>query len=128
MTIKLARLLLALAISIAVPAQGLAAVSARMCMAVGHHEASAAQARSAEHAYHAHQADGDAAPAEHAHSDTGKSAGHCAPCVSCCAAASISTASAIYSQLPPDSGVAVDALSTPPEFHPDRLDRPPLAL
>jgi hypothetical protein len=121
---KLGRLLLVLAIALAVPAQGAAAVSARMCMAFGHHEASLAQAQSAEHAHHADEA----APAGHSHSDTANGAGHCAPCVSCCAAASISTAAAVFSQLPPDREIAVHAATTPPEFHPDRLDRPPLAL
>ena len=119
---KLARLLFTLAIALAVPAQGVAAVSAGMCMALGHHEASAEVAQAAEHAHHSEPA----ASGEHSHA-AGNDA-NCAPCVSCCAAASISTAQVVLAQLPPDRSVEAAGASTPREFYPGQLDRPPLAL
>ncbi len=119
---KLARLLLLLAIALAVPSQGAAAVIAGFCMAAGHHEPSASGAR--DHAHH-----GDEAPAtKHSHAAGGQEGTHCAPCVSCCGAASICAVSNVVPQASPASQVDARPGAAAPDFLPGRLDRPPLAL
>jgi hypothetical protein len=130
MPLRLIRLL-AIAIALAVPIQGMAGITAGQCMALGHHQDTSG--------HDSHAQDGQAGPdhAAHSHSDeAGKadneggdgSAAHCGPCTACCASASItgpagisipsslSNAEYVFSQFPP-LGV-----------QPDGLDRPPLAL
>ena len=113
-----ARVLIAVAIALAVPLQGLAAASAGLCMALGHHEAPAMD----DHGSHDHGA-------EHVQdaSDDADSA-HCAPCVACCAAAAISPSNPVV--IANTAPLAARALA-PPEISGaqlDLLDRPPLAL
>jgi hypothetical protein len=117
-SIKFVRLLVAFALALAIPLQGAASVTAGICMATGHHDAGAP-------ASHDHEADGDHHSAPH---DDGSDAAHCAPCVACCAAASIAPAAQVF--LPEDSpAAAVAALPyLHPGFLPEKLDRPPLAL
>jgi len=117
---SLARLLIAFVLALTVPLQGIAAVSAGVCMALGHH--------------------GEAAPGAHHHADSaahhhggesGSERGgeaHCPPCVSCCAAAAI----VAFSFTPPPDPARVCALDALllsfSGVTPERLDRPPLAL
>ena len=111
---RLARILIALALALIVPIQGAAAATADLCMALGHHEAYAAD----HGANHAHDSDSD----DHAGS------AHCPPCVACCAAAAISSLALIF--VPEAPTVSAIAASEPlfPGIQPDKLDRPPLAL
>jgi hypothetical protein len=116
MSPRLLRLLLAFALALAVPLQGLAATSAGLCMALGHHDAGVT---------HSHDAD---AGAGHHHNGDEPSAAHCPPCVACCAAAAISSSGVIVTAEEHADGVIA---AGPPSFsgiQPDTLDRPPLAL
>jgi hypothetical protein len=128
MPIKILRLLVALVLALAIPLQGAASVTAGICMATGHHDAGAP-------ASHDHGADAtshdhgvDAADHHSAPHDDGSEAAHCAPCVACCAAASIAPAAQVF--LPEDSpAAAIAALPyLHPGFLPEELDRPPLPL
>jgi hypothetical protein len=114
----LARFLIALMLALVVPIQGVAAATAGLCMAMGHHDTGTAT--------HAHEADSD----DHYHGESSKSSGsaHCAPCVACCAAAAISPVAPFFMpQLPSASAFAAAALSFS-GIQPEQLDRPPLAL
>jgi hypothetical protein len=117
MPIKFIRLLIAFTLALAIPLQGVASVTAGVCMAIGHHEAGTPDSHE-----HGHDSD-HSAP----HEDDSATS-HCAPCVACCAAASISPARQVY--LPHDSPpAAIAALPfLPPGFLPENLDRPPLGL
>lgn len=113
-----ARILIAVAIALAVPLQGLAAASAGVCMALGHHEAPAVD----DHAGHDHGMDHGQEAADDAE------AAHCAPCVACCAAAAISPSHAVMiakAVLSPSRPLVPPSVS---RAQPDSLDRPPLAL
>lgn len=107
---KFVRLLLALVIALALPVQGVASMSAGLCMELGHHDGAAASS-------HAHDEGTVSA------SDT-----HCGPCVACCAAASISSGTKTFAGIPAAANVAAPDLTAPPDFLADRLSRPPLAL
>jgi hypothetical protein len=114
------RILIAAAIALAVPLQGVAAASAGVCMALGHHQAPATD----EHAGHDHGMDHGQEAADDADAD----AAHCAPCVACCAAAAISPSNPVVLA----STVPLAALAlAPPQIAGAQLallDRPPLAL
>lgn len=122
---SLLRLVVVLILAVAVPVQGIAAVSAGVCMALGHH--------SGEASAHDHAADGhghDRAPSHHHDEGKGgeKSGAHCPPCVSCCAAAAITSFAQVFV---PEQATNVSVAALPASFDgvpPDRLDRPPLAL
>ena len=127
MTVKFLRLLVALALALAIPLQGAASVTAGICMATGHHDAGSPASHDHGGNVTSHHHDGDA---DHpsAPPDDGPDAAHCAPCVACCAAASIAPAVQVF--LFEDSpAAAVAALPyLHPGFLPEKLDRPPLAL
>lgn len=110
---RLKRFLLAVAIAIAVPVQGFAAVSAGLCMALGHHDSPVDTA-------------GEAHPDGHDHGATGH--GPCGPCMGCCASAAIAGTSGIALQLPRIPAPVAAAPLQPAGVAPDKLDRPPLAL
>ena len=116
---KLIRLLVAFALALSVPLQGLAAATAELCMALGDHGGGTA-------ASHAH--DGDAADHQHDHhagADDAAGKPHCPPC---CAAAAISPSSQVFL---PEAPAASPIGVAPPSYsaiQPDKLDRPPLAL
>jgi len=135
MSRTLARFLIGFLLALTIPLQGLAAATAGMCMALGHHGGEAAPAMDHDHAG-AHHAGGDAhahgggdQPSDHSSAPQESSGNaHCPPCSSCCAAAAI--APAVNVQLP-------HALPSEPflagqhsiaGFLPDELDRPPLPL
>src|SRR5436190_9451231 len=115
MSLGWTRLLVALALVLAVPVQGLAAATADLCMALGHHDA----------AVHTH--DGDGGAHQHHGHDSPATDKHCAPCIACCAAAAIAlSAPLVIADERADSVVAAGprALVGIPL---DTLDRPPLA-
>jgi hypothetical protein len=130
----LLRFFAVLLLALAIPAQGTAAVTAGVCMALGEHHGAAAQA-SHEHAQDAQAMHDEAA---HSHSDPSASPslddksqgerGHCGPCVACCASASIAPSMATASRSARHA--AVDQLPHPflAGIQPDEFDRPPLAL
>ncbi len=112
------RILIAAAIALAVPLQGVAAASAGVCVALGHHQAPAMD----EHAGHDHGMDHGQEAADDA------DASHCAPCVACCAAAAISPSNLVVAAS--TAPFAVLALA-PPRIAGAQLallDRPPLIL
>ena len=124
MPARLSRLLIVMLLALTVPMQGFAAVAAGVCMALGHHEGAAQE----EH-QHEPGATGAHGHGDHATSDGQSTANtHCPPCVSCCAAAAITS----FSPLVLPERPAVPAVSSlPPLFSgvtPENLDRPPLAL
>jgi hypothetical protein len=117
MPIKLLRLVVAFALALAMPLQGLASVTAGVCMAVGHHDAGTPGS-------HDH---GDGPDHSTPH-DEGSDSAHCAPCVACCAAASIAPASQVFvPEVSPPAAIAAVPLLHPGSL-PEELDRPPLAL
>lgn len=123
------RLLIAFALALTIPLQGLAAVTAGLCMGMGHHQAD----RSAPaHEAPAHDHGADHSHADHPHDQQEDSSSddgaHCAPCVACCAAAHIAPADHVY--LPEFVPAAAIAVLPPGSagFLPEQLDRPPLAL
>ena len=121
MPINIARLLVALVLALAIPLQGMASVTAGVCMAMGHHDAGMPASHD-----HGHDAD-HSAPHDH-DTDGSDSSAHCAPCVACCAAASIAPAASLT--LPEAAPAAALAALIPLHsgFLPEELDRPPLAL
>jgi hypothetical protein len=119
---KLSRI--ALALALAVPIQGMATAMARLCMALGHHDAAVAASHDHATGSGAHHAHGDASVAD----DNSPGGAHCPPCIACCAAAAISSFPRIFLAEPPAmSVIAAPGLSFS-GIPPERLDRPPLAL
>ena len=134
MRLKLLRLLV-VAIALAVPFQGMAAIAAGLCMAFGDHGAAAGQGHThhssvpvtEEHSTHSHS-HGDEADSQ-ANGDEGDTgSAHCGPCAACCASASIAGPSGI--SIPSPASYVLYVFSQFPPFghQPDALDRPPLAL
>lgn len=121
--------LIVLAIALIVPLQGMTAITAAQCMALGHHKAAAGHESHAhmagvdehDHAAHA-QADG----ADDEPVDAGAKKPQCSPCTACCASASIAAppAAAIFSELQ-DAAYLWPQLA-PIGVLPRGLDRPPL--
>lgn len=132
MVLKLIRLL-AVAMALVIPLQGMAALAAGICMSAGHHQGAAADEGHAahghdadEHAVHSHdETVGEASAAEAG--DAGETA-HCGPCAACCASASIAGAVAFMIAAPPTHPQYVFSQHPPLGFQPRALDRPPLAL
>lgn len=130
MRLKLIRLL-AVAIALVVPIQGLTAVTAGQCMTLGHHEGAAGHESDShvqdgqDHAGHSH-ADETANSADDGESD-GNGA-HCGPCTACCASASIAGPAGLSILPSPSNETYVFSQFPPIGVQPDGLDRPPLAL
>lgn len=122
---RLARLLVALTVAVLVPLQGLAAMTAGVCMAMGHHDGAPSAAEHDHATAHEHGAHEGAA--EHG-SDSGEPSAHCAPCVACCAAACIPSAMSVSFPHPLPLAALGALPAAPPGFVPDSFDRPPLAL
>jgi hypothetical protein len=124
---------LAVALALILPVQGMAAVSAGMCMALGHHEQGAGQETPGQaqdgaethdgHAGHSHADDDGARP-----NDEGGKDSHCGPCTACCATTSIGGPSGLSISSSTTGAEYVFSQLPPPGIQPDRLDRPPLAL
>jgi hypothetical protein len=136
MALRLLRGLVALLLVATVPLQGLAAVTAGLCVAMGHHGSDIASS-------HGHGDDADAGHRHgegHDHSimpvpndvassdDGGQGQSHCAPCVSCCAAAAITSHATLrLLDTAPEGAIAAKKYAIPGAL-PAELDRPPLAL
>lgn len=113
------RLLAVLLLALAIPVQGLAAVTAGQCMAFGHHDG----ADGDDHASHSHSDEGGAKQ-----SDDGAKQSHCGPCAACCASASIAGPVGVSIPSSPSDTKYVFSQLPPPGVQPDGLERPPLAL
>lgn len=129
---RLSRILIALTLALAVPLQGVAAATAGLCMALGHHDAGFAASHDHATDHGAQHAQGDDSVADHKHGheilENSPAGAHCPPCVACCAAGAISSFPHIFiPELPADSVIAAPELSFS-GIQPERLDRPPLAL
>lgn len=121
MPINIARLVVALVLALTIPLQGMASVAAGLCMAMGHHDAGMPASHD-----HGHDAD-HSAPHDH-EPDGSDSPAHCAPCVACCAAASIAPATSLALPEPAPAAALAGLISLHPGFLPETLDRPPLVL
>jgi hypothetical protein len=123
--------LLAIALAVAVPIQGMAVITAGQCMALGHHQDTSGHDSQAKdgHDGHDHAAHSHADEADHADGEAsdGK-AGHCGPCTACCASASIAGPAAMSILSSTSDAPYVFSQSPPMGVQPDGLDRPPLAL
>lgn len=117
-------------ISLAVPIQGIAAVTTGQCMSLEHHEtvASATTSHVSGNASGGHER-------SHSHEDAGASkddadskGGHCGPCSACCASTSIAGALPLLSMPAPAAHIFVFSQFPPLGVQPSELDRPPLAL
>lgn len=129
MSRTLARLLIGFMLALAIPAQGMAALSAGFCMTMGqHHEqGSAAMGHGPASSHHA---DGDHQPASEPlpNQEQSSSTAHCPPCVSCCAAVAIAPAMpTVHTDQSASAAFAAIPHSLPGAL-PEELDRPPLAL
>lgn len=117
----LTRLLTVALLALVVPLQGMAAITAGQCMALGHHDMGQLDQAHGDD----HHPDGDR---HHGSDGKGATDAHCPPCVSCCAAAAITSSSRVLVL----EGAGFAAISVPaPLFSgvtPERLDRPPLPL
>ena len=113
---------LALALMLLLPLQGMASVVAGQCMAFGHHEDAQAQEE-----HHAH----DGAEGHHhdsqEHSSGEKKSSHCGPCTACCASASIAGPNWPLILPSPSNSQYFFAQFPPLGIPPQEFFRPPLA-
>ena len=126
---RIVRLLVALVLALSVPIQGLAAVVAGVCMSTGHHETAApgaAQDHGSAHSHHSLHSHDSAEPSPQGHEGT--NSGHCAACVACCGAASISPVPHFFSSVLAAAEAIATPVASPPGRLPVELDRPPLAI
>ena len=124
---------LVLVIACVVPFQGMAAVVAAQCMALGHHQDTASHAAHGDTAEtqveHDHATDLHPNQADDQASDENSSNGsHCGPCTACCASASISGPAALSFPSWASNPPYVFSQFAPPGVQLDGLDRPPTAL
>jgi hypothetical protein len=133
MRVKLLRMLVAFAMALLVPLQGMAGVGAGLCAELGGHESVAVHEHGADHHGAAHQHETGESAADH-HDDEGAGnegpAGnpHCPPCVACCAAAAISSFTPVFIPEAPAAFVITEISRSFTGVQPETLDRPPLAL
>ena len=115
--VRCARIFIALMLALIVPLQALAAASAGLCMALGHHHAGA----------HSHHGDGNA-PHHHGHDEQPSPAGsaHCPPCVACCATAAVIAYTPLFMPEARADRVETAPPSSLAGIAPAALDRPPL--
>lgn len=128
---RVIRSLVVAVMTLAVPIQGIGAVTNGQCMSLEHHQtmAAASAAHGAGHASASHEA------ASHSHDgpgvskdNTASNGGHCGPCSACCASASIAGPLLVL-DVPAPAGAAYSFSPYPPlGVQPGELDRPPLAL
>jgi hypothetical protein len=130
---KILRLLVVVVVALMVPVQGMAAATAGLCTALGHLGAGASMANDSglDHDHELNHHHDDSTASHHHHDrDSGaqnKDDAHCPPCVSCCAAAAISSFTQVFT---PEAGAARAMAAIPLSFSgipPQTLDRPPLA-
>lgn len=125
------RLIALLLLAFVIPVQGMAAVTASQCMAVGHHQEGSGPER---HAHDQADAGGHDQPS-HSHSDAvdakqgdDGNQSHCGPCTACCASASIAGPARLSILTSPSDVAYVFSQLPPPGVQLGGLDRPPLAL
>ena len=126
MPLKLRRWLIAMALTLTVPIQGLAASVGEVCLALGHQETQQAGHQHNHHQMVDHHAHGAESSAGH-HMDENRSSGstHCPPCAACCATAAIAFFTPAFAmEQRAESAVAAPAASFS-GVAPERLDRPP---
>ena len=115
-------------LSLVVPFQGAAAVSAGQCMTLGHHQGATDHEGQDGHDHGAHS-HADEASAKAAADGEGDAAGaHCGPCTACCASASIAGPAGVSIPSSPSHAKYVFSQLPPLGVQPDGVDRPPLAL
>lgn len=122
MSRNLLRQLAAVLIALIVPIQGMAAVAAGQCMAVGHHQDGGGMDHD-----HAHDGADDHAASHDSH-DEGQSS-HCGPCAACCAGSASIAAAAIPPIVAAPASTKHSFFQLPSRGIPlDGIDRPPLSL
>jgi len=123
---RLLRLVVVALLTVMVPLQGMAAVAAGQCMAMGHHQDAGGPDPAHSHdAADEHDASHHAAG--HDGHDDGKSS-HCGPCAACCASATIAGSGNLPILAAPANTKHVFSQFPPRGFQPHGIDRPPLAL
>ena len=124
---------LAFVVALAVPIQGMAAVTAAQCMALSHHQDAAGHAGHGDangpesghdHSKHSH----DEAAGHGDSDDAGSNGSHCGPCTACCASASIAGPVGLSLLSWASNAPYVFSQFAPPSVPLDGLDRPPTAL
>jgi hypothetical protein len=125
MMLKAFRVLVLAVLALAVPLQGVAAVTAGQCMALEHHEDGHGGGHDdgQDASTHSH---GDEHQANQAGEEQQSS--HCGPCTACCASASIAGPVALLIQSSPSDTQYLFSQFPPLGVEPHGLDRPPLAL
>lgn len=125
------KLLIALAMALLVPLQGLAAATAGICMAMGHHDAPPAAAvdheQGGDHGDHG-AAHGDGPQTSHEHDPDAQDSSHCVPCVACCASASIAPQYSVSFAAEPAAAPPARTVPAVAGAVLQQLDRPPLVL
>ena len=123
----------AFAIALAVPIQGMAAVTAAQCMTLSHHQDAAghaghgdAQEGESGHDHSMHSHDGAAGNTDS--DESGSNGSHCGPCTACCASASIAGPAGLSILCWASSAPYVFSQFAPLSVPLDGLDRPPTAL
>ena len=117
-------------LALTLPVQGMAAVTAAQCMAVGHHQ----DGGSPDHDHAENAADQDHTSLSHSDGnsaedrDGGDKSSHCGPCTACCASASIAGPTRLSILSSPSTSKYVFSQQPPPGVQLAGLDRPPLAL
>ena len=122
----------AVLMSLAVPIQGIGAVTSAQCMSLEHHQGGMAASA---HAHGGGAPEGHGA-GSHGHDDdgvatdsTGESkTSHCGPCTACCASASIAGPLLALDVPAPASATYSFSQYPPLGVRPSELDRPPLAF
>jgi hypothetical protein len=126
MRLELVRLL-ALAIALALPIQGVAAITAGLCMAFGEHHGAVSGHDAVDHSTHSHTHGDEADSQPHGDEDSGNGS-HCGPCTACCASASIAGPAGISIASSASTAPYAFAQFPPLGVQPNGLFRPPLAL
>jgi hypothetical protein len=117
------RLSLAAFLMVALPLQGIAAVTACFCATAGHDGGAVSHGHG--HDADPAPADHDAEPGSHGHPQTAAQS-HCGPCAACCAVAMVGEV-ASPALLNPAIAPQVRVFAILTSFRLDPLERPPLA-
>jgi len=125
MDLKTVRSVVVLLLALAVPLQGTAAVTAGLCMAIGHHGTAHGLDNVPGQGADGHHED---SAGHHKRPDADHLKPHCTPCVACCAAAAISSRASLFVPDRPAASRIAAASASFTGVSPDQLDRPPLAL
>jgi hypothetical protein len=121
---RLLRLVVVVLLTVTVPLQGMAAVAAGQCMAMGHHQDAGGPDTA-----HAHDGADEHGASHDGHDDghdDGKSS-HCGPCAACCASASIAASASLLILGAPANTKYVFSQFSPRGVQPHGIDRPPLS-